>query len=210
MNDKERKARFVAHMAGKPRTRANLVEAFFRASADAWKDYRRSGKESTYVGYSPIIGVDADKIVQDCEHAHVLNIVRNPWSAYADTKKRALPLSLQHYLTGWSLHQQSALIFEKMYPGRVHVLRFEDVVLDPERVLGRFLAKLGIAGSPTLARPTWNSKVLDQVYPWGTVRTPTPEANRATANELSEAEKAEVRVRTQPYLALFGYESFLG
>src|SRR3954451_15433318 len=65
MTDPGRKARFVAFMAGKPRTRANLIEAFYRASADAWTDYNRSGRESVYVGYSPIIGVDADKIVTD-------------------------------------------------------------------------------------------------------------------------------------------------
>ena len=34
--DAERKRLFVAHMQGKPRSRANLMEAFFRSSAEAW------------------------------------------------------------------------------------------------------------------------------------------------------------------------------
>lgn len=205
MDDKERKRIFVRFMEGKPRTRGNIMEAFFRASAEAWKDYSRSGREKAYVGYSPIVGVDADKIVQDYADSHVLNVVRNPWSAYADTKKRAVPLSIAHYMTGWSLHQQYALAFAEKYPGRVHILRFEDIVADPAKVLGEFLAKVGIGASPTLARPSWNGKVLEQVYPWGTIRTPTPEANKATAEELSAAEKEEIRLRTKPLLRHFGY-----
>jgi hypothetical protein len=209
LDDRERKALFLTHLQGKPRTRANLMEAFFRASADAWKDYRRSGREWIHVGYSPIIVVDADKIVADYAHSHVLHVVRNPWSAYADTKKRAVPLSLAHYLTGWCLNQHAALAFAEMYPGRVHVLRFEDIIADPVGVLGAFLAKLGAGASETLARPTWNGQVLTQVYPWGTIRVPTPEANRATADELTAAEKEEIRIRAKPFLGLLGYESFL-
>ena len=74
-----------------------------------------------------------------CPRAHVLHVVRNPWSAYADTKKRAVPLSLPHYLTGWCINQMAALTYSAMFPGRVHVLRFEDIVADPVRVLGQFL-----------------------------------------------------------------------
>ncbi len=33
-----------------------------------------------------------DKILTDLPQAHVLHVVRNPWSAYADTKKRPVPL----------------------------------------------------------------------------------------------------------------------
>lgn len=208
--DKERKKLFVAHMQGRPRTRANLMEAFFRASADAWKDYRRSGREKGYVGYSPIIVVDADKIVRDLPHGHVLHVVRNPWSAYADTKKRAVPLSLAHYITGWCLNQQAALTFSEQYPGRVHMLRFEDIIVNPQQVLGQFLGSIGFSSSPTLAAPTWNGQSMREVYPWGTIRTPTPEANRATANELSLEEKEEIRIRTSTLLDRLGYSNFLG
>jgi hypothetical protein len=205
LDDRERKRIFVGLMEGRPRTRANLVEAFFRASAEAWKDRARSTRESVYVGYSPIIGVDADKIVEDLPHAHVLNVVRNPWSAYADTKKRALPLSAAHYFTGWTVHQHSALSFVNKYPDRVHILRYEDIVADPVGALSGVLAKIGVASAPSLARPSWNRKILDQVYPWGTIRVPTPEANKATAGELSAVERDDVRRRTEPLLKAFGY-----
>jgi hypothetical protein len=184
------------------------VEAFFQASAQAWKDRSRSERESVYVGYSPIVGVDADKIVQDYPRSHVLNVVRNPWAAYADTKKRAVPLSIAHYCMGWSAHQQSALGFVAKYPGRVHILRYEDIVADPAGVLSGFLARIGVGSSSTLAKPSWNAIVLDQVYPWGTIRTPSSEANRATAAELPASERDEIRARTEPLLKNFGYAEF--
>jgi Sulfotransferase family len=209
MDDADRKQIFIELMSGQERTRGNLVEAFFRASAIAWKDYNRSGKESFHVGYSPIIVVDADKIVNDYNDSHVLHIVRNPWSAYADTKKRAVPLSLAHYITAWTINQQYALTYADMYPGRVHVLRFEDIVADPVHILGAFLSKIGSGKADTLAKPTWNSQVLNQVYPWGTIRTPTLDANRATADELSNAEKDEIRSRAKHLLGILNYDSYL-
>ncbi len=209
LSDKVRKERFVALMANKPRTRANLVEAFFRASGEAWKDRAVSGREVAHVGYSPIIVVDADKILRDMPNAHVLQVVRNPWSAYGDTKKRAVPLSIPHYMTGWCLNQQSALTFSKQFPDRMHIVRFEDIVGNPRKVLSGVLAKMGIGDAPSLEAPSWNSKVMTMVYPWGTVRTPTPEANLATANELSLAEKQEIAQRTAPLLETFGYTDFL-
>src|SRR5438270_7750579 len=38
ITEAERKKLFVKHMAGKPRTRANLMEAFFRCTFDSWKN----------------------------------------------------------------------------------------------------------------------------------------------------------------------------
>src|SRR5436305_11739875 len=144
MSDRERKALFVGHMQGKERTRGRLVEAFFRASADAWHDYNRSGKEEVYVGYSPVIVVDADKILHDLPDAHVLHVVRNPWSAYADTKKRPVPLSLQHYMVGWCLNQYFALLYRERFPDRMHVVRTEDVMADPYKALGQVCERLGV------------------------------------------------------------------
>ena len=123
----------------------------------------------------------------------MLNVVRNPWSAYADTKKRAVPLSLAHYVLGWTVHLQHALAFADRFRGRVHILRYEDLVADPRGALRDVLGRMGIGDSPTLSSPSWNGQPLREVYPWGTIRTPTPEANQKTAAELSPEEHEEVR-----------------
>ena len=76
------------------RSRARNVRAFFRATFEVWRNCARSGREKAYVGYSPIVVVDADKILEDLPGAFVLHVVRNPWSAFADTSTmRAAPVS---------------------------------------------------------------------------------------------------------------------
>ena len=139
----------------------------------------------------------------------MLHIVRNPWSAYADTKKRPVPLSLAHYTLAWSLNQHHALLYKERHPDRVHVVRIEDVMADPTKTLGQLLGKLGLESAPSLAVPSWNGTKLEEVYPWGTIRRATPNANRETALELSPAEREEVRARTRPFLEALDYKSFL-
>ena len=207
-SDDERRDIYVRYVDETGRSRANNMAAFFRSTFDAWKDYKRSGREEVYVGYSPIIVVDADKILDDLPNAHFLHIVRNPWSAYADTKKRPVPLSLRHYMTGWVINQYFALYFQGKYPGRLHILRIEDVMAASYQTLGDLCQKLGLQPNDSLRRPTWNGTELDEVYPWGTLRKVTPEANRATALELSEQDRHEIRACAGPYLEIFDYQSF--
>jgi hypothetical protein len=208
-SDEERRERYCRHITQSGRSRANNMAAFFRSTFEAWRDHNTSGRESFYVGYSPIIGIDAEKILADLPEAHVLHVVRNPWSAYADTKKRPVPLSLAGYMLGWTLNQHYALLFANMFPERFHLLRAEDVMDDPLTVLGGLCEKLGLRTSDALSQPSWNGAPLEEVYPWGTIRTPTPEANHATAQELSIEEQAEVTARTWQYLEVLGYSNFL-
>lgn len=208
-SDDERCEIYCRYVAATGRSRANNVAAFFRATFDAWKDFCRSGSEQVYVGYSPIIGVDGDKILRDLPQAHVLHIVRNPWAAYADTKKRPVPLSLENYLLGWTLNQHYALLYAEMFPDRFHIVRAEDVMADPVATLGGLCTKLGLQTNDSLATPSWNGTRLDEVYPWGTIRTPTPDANLETAHELTEQEQDQVRTRAWQYLDVLGYRNYL-
>jgi len=208
-SDEERRDIYCRDVAASPRTRGNNVAAFFRATFEAWKNYRRTGRQQVYVGYSPIIVVDADKILRDVPAAHVLHVVRNPWSAYADTKKRPVPLSLERYMLGWTLNQHFALLFQRLFPGRLHVVRTEDILADPARALRPLCDALGVETADTLRVPSWNGTALDEVYPWGTIRRATPSANGATAAELSPAERAAVRERAWQYLEVFDYVSFV-
>ncbi len=209
LSDDDRKEAYLRHIAKSGRSRAANVEAFFRSTFEVWKDYRRSGSETTYVGYSPILVVDAEKILEELAGAHVLHVVRNPWSAYADTKKRPVPLSLASYILGWVINQYHALSIRERYPKRMHVLRFEDLVESPRKSLGAICEAVGVEAGPSLEKPSFNGKRLEEVYPWGTIRAPTPEANRKTALELDDVERGEVHRRARPFLELLDYESFL-
>jgi hypothetical protein len=206
LDDDARLARYVELVAASGRSRPANVEAFFRATFEVWQNLRRSGEESVYVGYSPALTVDAETVLRELAGAHFVHVVRNPWSAYADTKKRPLPLALADYMLCWSLNQYYAALNLARFPGRFHVLRIEDVMADPRGTLGGLLGELGLrADEDSLAAPSWNGTRLTEVYPWGTIRSATPAANRATAAELSEAECGEVAARAGHYLEVFGY-----
>jgi hypothetical protein len=180
LDDEVRRERFEELMAGRIRTRAAIVEAFFRATFDTWRDLRRSGDEQVYVGYSPILVVDADRILEELPGAHFLHVVRNPWSAYADTKKRPVPLSLASYALGWTINQYHALLFRQRFPGRMHIVRLEDGVAAPEETLGAVCRAMGLDSHAALAAPSWNGTTLEEVYPWGTIRRATATPNRST------------------------------
>ncbi|CCW35478.1 sulfotransferase family protein [Chthonomonas calidirosea] len=206
LDEKERKQRFIEIAQQKPRTRGNLVMAFFEATFDTWRNVQRTGQEKYYVGYNPVQAIDTEKILSDLPDAHLVHIVRNPYSGYADTKKRPFPLSLSRYVWTWNILQHMALTFAERYPQRFHLLRFEDIIADPKKTLGNLCAHLGIAWSDTLLYPSWNGQRLQEVYPWGTVRIPTPEANIATLRELSHEERTEIRSLASVMLKHLGYD----
>ena len=208
LSDDERRDFYVAEIERTGRSRANNVAAFFAATFAAWRNLNRSGRERVYVGYSPIVVVDAETILSDLPNAQVLHVVRNPWSAYADTKKRPVPLPLSSYMLGWTVNQYFALTLAQRHPGRVHIVRAEDVMTDASEALSSVCDSLRI-GRESLKEPMWNGEPLEQVHPWGTIRTPTPEANLATAHELDERERSEVARHAWRYLEELGYESFL-
>jgi Sulfotransferase family len=208
-SDEERRQLYEQFVKSSSRSRGANVAAFFQAKFAAWKDYRRSGRESFYVGYSPILVVDAENILRELPQAHFLHIVRNPWSAYADTKKRPVPLSLRHYMLGWTLNQYHALIAKERFPARFHIVRAEDVMSDPFKTLGAVCSALGLEPADSLRTPTWNGSPLEEIYPWGTIRKATPEQNLATAKELSLDEQSDIRDYCWQYLEVFNYKSFL-
>jgi hypothetical protein len=205
-DDKNRKKIFLQLLKGKERTRKNILEAFFVATFEAWQDYNRSGKEKYYVGYSPIIGVDADKILSDFPTAHIIHIVRNPYSAFAETKRRPVPYSAKRYAETWSIMQYYAMTFAKKYPDNFHLVRFEDLVENPKKFFTSLCKKLDITYDKALEYRSWNGRQLENTVPWGTIQTPTPEANKATMEELSKKEYDDVKKYTQAINSLLGYE----
>lgn len=206
LDDGQRKKIFLQLLTGLPRSRKNAVEAFFKSTFLAWKDYNKSGKETTYVGYSPIVGVDAEKIFADFPSAKIVHIIRNPYSAYADTKKRPVPYSLHHYIDTWNIVQLYALNFANIYPDNFLIVRFEDLISSPKKFFRELSKKLGIRYSKTLEYPSFNSKKLDIIAPWGTVKTATSTSDKQTSGELSKKEQAEIKIRTQVLSRILGYE----
>ncbi|HMO19696.1 MAG TPA: hypothetical protein PKC98_01870, partial [Candidatus Melainabacteria bacterium] len=111
---------------------------------------------------------------------------------------------------GWTTNQHYALLFQKMFPDGMHIVRAEAAMADATKALSPMLEKMGLATDvDSLKQPSWNGEELKEVYPWGTIKKATPEANLATAHELSDEEKMEIELRTWQYLEVFKYTEIL-
>jgi hypothetical protein len=208
IDEADRKRLFVSHMKGKSRTRGSLVEAFFRSTFDSWKNVHKTGREKAYLGYNPVQCFDTEKIFEDFADGHVIHVVRNPYSGFSDTSKRPFPLSLTRYTWTWNLCQHMALTYAEKYPKNFHILRFEDLVANPKAAMTKLCAQLGLSYSDTCLYPSWNGVKLEQVYPWGTIRVPTPEVNVATMNELTDDQKSQIKALSIVMQRALGYENF--
>jgi hypothetical protein len=208
MDEDDRRRKFAAVVASKPACRATYVEAYYRSAFEAWTNYDRTGQECAMVGYNPVQVLDTDKILRDFPLGHVVHVVRNPWAGFADTLRRPFPLSLERYAWLWSVCQLLALTYRGKYPDRFHLVRFEDLAASPADTMRKVLGEVGLPMSEHCLAPSFNRKCLEQVYPWGTIRTPTPEANVATASSLDRDQIERMRVESSVMISAMGYDEF--
>lgn len=209
MDESKRRARFVELVRQKGRTRRNIVESFFQATFETWENLGKTGRERFYVGYNPVQVLDAEKILADFPDGHMIHVVRNPYAGYADQFRRPFPPTLERYAHTWAYAQMLALTYREKYQGRFHIFRFEDLVADRQAAVAALLSALGLEFSAKCLAPSFNGLALQQVKPWGTIRTATPEENMATANELDAAQKRAIRDITAVTHKLMGYDRFL-
>src|SRR4051812_14975534 len=153
-----------------------------------------------------MIGFDAERILHDFPRGHVVHVVRNPWSGFADTSKRPFPLTLDRYAWTWAMLQHHALVLSTQYADRFHILRFEDLIASPRREMGILAEKIEIAWDDALLYPSWNGKQMITVKPWGTIQTPATGVNIATMNELDQKQKTRIREITELMLQHFDYD----
>lgn len=206
MKEEDRIAKFTKELEGKIPNRGNYVEAFFKSTFDAWTNYKRSGKNHIYVGYSPIIGIDSDRILADFPSAHIIHVVRNPFSAYSDTKRRPFPLTLKQYAMSWNIYHHIMLMHKNNFPDNITIMRYEDLIADPEKALAPLCKALNIPFSSAMTYPSWNGEnITGKIYPWGTINNANPEENLIAASSLSSDEKAKIKSYSDVMINIFDY-----
>ncbi len=204
----DRVAAFKKYLGTGPYRRAQVIEAFFRSTFDAWTNYYvKPTDKSVYVGYSPAIGIDADRMVRDFPNIRIMHIVRNPFSAYRDTKRRPFPQPLSKYLITWNIYHSTVEMYAKMYPKNVRVFRYEDLVENKEAFMKDVSGFIGVDFEPAMLYPSWNGKeIKDNIAPWGTVLKSDKAYNQQVLNELNDAEKAQIVAGTTALARHFGYD----
>lgn len=208
MDENKRKDAFINRMGNKSRyVRKDAIEAFFRSTFDSWENYYVKPKdEMVYVGYSPAIGIDSNRILYDFPNAKIIHIIRNPFSAYRDTKRRPFPLNITKYLITWNIYHSTVNIYSNLYPNNVKIVRYEDIIANKESTMKDIAKFVGIEYSDSLLYPSWNSvKIEKDIAPWGTVLRADTEYNKSIIDELSENEKYEISIATEAIAKHFKY-----
>jgi hypothetical protein len=208
LDEQTRIAEFTRLLGEPPHFRRQVIEAFFRSTFAAWENYYAPTRpDMVYMGYSPAIGIDADRIIRDFPDVRILHIVRNPFSAYRDTKRRPFPQPLTKYLITWNIYHSTVEMFSKMYPENVRVLRYEDLVEDKTRFMTDAAAFIGVPFADTMLYPSWNGvEIRDAIAPWGTVLKSTREYNETIIDELSDSERTQIAQGTAALARHFGYD----
>lgn len=209
LDEAKRKEEFKVFLGEAPYTRKKVIEAFFRSTFAAWENYYvKPSDDMVYVGYSPAIGIDADRMVRDFPDIKILHIVRNPFSAYRDTKRRPFPQPINKYLITWNIYHSTVEMYAKMYPDNVRIFRYEDLVSDKEGFMRGVAAFIGVEYNDSMLYPSWNGKeIKDKIAPWGTVLQSDESYNKAIINELTQEEKRQITYATTALAKHFGYDN---
>lgn len=207
LDEKNRVESFKMHLGDAPFTRKKVIEAFFKSTFDAWENYYvKPNEKMTYVGYSPAIGVDADRMLRDFPTMKIIHIIRNPFSAYRDTKRRPFPLPLNRYLITWNIYHSTVEMYAKLYPNNVKVFRYEDLVANKPSFMRTVSDFIGVEFNESMLYPSWNGKeIKDMIAPWGTVLKSTEEYNKEVIEELTEEEKLKIAAGTTAVARHFQY-----
>lgn len=209
LNEENRRKAFIECIGNEPCTRRQAIEAFFRSTFKAWENYYTTPTDNMiYVGYSPAIGIDAERMIKDFPNIKVIHIIRNPFSAYRDTKRRPFPQPISKYLITWNIYHSTVEMYAKMYPKNVKIFRYEDLVSDKRKFMKVLSEFIGIDFNTSMLYPSWNSKeITDVIAPWGTVLKSNEEYNKSIIDELSSAEKQQIVYATSALAKHFGYDS---
>ena len=208
MSEPARKKRFVEILNQDfSKSRACVIRAFFVATFDTWENsFVKPRENSIYVGYSPSIGIDAPRMIRDFPNIKIMHIIRNPFSAYFDTKRRPFPQPIVKYLITWNIYHSTAEIYANLYPNNFKIFRYEDLVRNKLDFMKHAADFIGIPFNESMLYPSWNGVELSgDLAPWGTVLRSSEKYNQDVIQQLSEEERKIIADGTQAIAKHFRY-----
>jgi hypothetical protein len=137
-----------------------------------------------------------------------LGIVRDPRDVVASQQGRGFPRSVERIATHWRDYYDRFSRFSRLHPGRTLVVRYEDLVADPEPQFARIFGLLGLPYGDEVRR-YWESKASIH----GTRQNNAPAVGRRPftssvsrwREDLAPADLATVERVCRRAMARFGY-----
>ena len=197
---------------GVPRMWALREDLFRMTESDPGPNARRLQKEwlmrldrsrRIFMEKSPPNSARTRWLQHHFENAHFIAIVRNGYAVAEGIRRKAEP---HHLKDGWPLYlcaRQWNRTYEVLLEDAPHLhhlswVRYEDLVSNPGRELGRLLEFLGLAAAPEGIDPNRNWTVHER-------QEPLRDMNPDSLSKLSAHERSIITGEAEPMLRHFGY-----
>ena len=161
------RAIFESCISGRrPRSERDVLDCYFTSYFNAWLDDHNlySGPKKVVTGFVPQLTMDLDNVDRFFEtypDGTLVSIVRDPRGWYVSARRhRARYEDVERAVGLWRKSAASTLEAHDRRPDDVVVVLYEELVRDPETVMGRIAGSIGIAMSPTLLVPTFNGRPI--------------------------------------------------
>jgi hypothetical protein len=142
------------------RSEREILDCYMTSLFNAWLDNQnlRGAEKRWVVSFAPrrAWGERREKYFQLYPDGRLISIVRDPWSWYTSAQGRDPEAEAGPLREHWNRSATEMLEAKRRYEERVHIIRFDDLILDTPATMRRLAAFLEIDFVPELTRPTFN------------------------------------------------------
>ncbi len=155
----------------------------------------------------------APTLIEHFPTARFVHLVRDPRDVAASwIRTTAMPGGVERATTVWLRDQQAARALESASAGRLHSLRYEDLVEAAEPTVGRVLQFLGLPFEPvhlSFFHSTSVRRDSERIDAWRNLSRPLMTGNtKRYRNELTTDEILYVEERCSDLMGFYGYDRY--
>ena len=157
---------FDAQIAQRPVERErDVLDAYFTSYFNAWLDNQNlSGPKRAVVAFAPRLAMELERVERYFSaypDGLLVSVVRDPRGWYASARgHRKYYADLEEAIALWRASTEAAIEAAGRWPDRVALLTYEELLEDTEGAMSRLAARIGIAMTPELLVPTFNSRPI--------------------------------------------------
>ncbi len=177
--------------AGGCSVQREILDAYFTAFFNAWLDYGNLyGRKAFIAAFCPRLSMHADSMeryLQDYPDGRLIMLIREPYSWCASALRHnphEYP-DAESAMRLWRESLHSAARNKAILSERAFVASYEELIRDPETLMRRIAAWLGIAWQDSLAVPTFQQMPIkanahDAVASYGIIDAPAKRGEQLT------------------------------
>ncbi|KGF72268.1 hypothetical protein DO97_10995 [Neosynechococcus sphagnicola sy1] len=195
---------FIQQLSTGEDSQRRILQAYFSSLFGAIANFQPPGTPRYYAYFTPRQCLYAEEFFADFPDGHVIQLVRHPLAYYNSVKSHNRYYDLEISKFVWRLFYLRAM--DALVQGwrNYHIEIFEDLVADPNGVMGRLATRLQIPFVPTLLTPTFNGEPWGGDSNFGELKGVSPSVIDQYRHHLSLAEIDAFAAEIEQYQSLCG------